>query len=135
MNHAIHYESRIIMIGNLCGLTASALVYCHVHDHAARFHMFQIFFLHQLRCRLTRNQYTADHKICIGNCCFHSRIGTYQRLDPCTKNIVQICQSLQIDIHDRYICAHADCNLACIGSNRTCAEDNNLRLRSSRNTT
>ena len=52
-----------------------------------------------------------------------------------TKNIIQICQSLQIDIHDRYICTHADCDLAGIGSNRTCAEDNNLCLRSSRNTT
>ena len=49
MNDAVHCVDRIIVISNLCGFAAAALIHCHVYNHASLLHIFQISFLHQLR--------------------------------------------------------------------------------------
>ena len=40
MNHSIHYESRVIMVGNFGGLTATALIHGHIHNQ--RNHAYEI---------------------------------------------------------------------------------------------
>lgn len=63
MNDAVHCVDRIIVISNLCGFAAAALIHCHVYNHASLLHIFQISFLHQLRRCFSGNQYASDHQI------------------------------------------------------------------------
>ena len=134
MNNTVLDEDRVIMIGNLGGLAASALVNSNVYKYSARFHLFEIFFLKDLRSSFSGDQYRTDYQVCflyrflnvgvVGNQCLHTR----------AKQVIQISQSWKADIQDRYVCSHTYRDLAGVGSYITAAQDYDVCLRGSRNT-
>ena len=134
MDNAVLDEDRVVVVGDLGGLAAAALVDRNIDEDSARTHLFQIFLLENLRSGLARDQDAADDEIGILYALFNIRIGGDEGLDTCSKQVIQKGKSLQVDIEDRDVCTHADCNLAGIGTDIAAAEDNDVCLRSSGDT-
>ena len=108
------------------GFTATALVNRYVNDNRTWTHLTQVGTTNDLRRFLARNQYTADDKICRFQCILDVYIVGIQCLDSGAKNIIQIFQSVDVDIHDGNIRTHAHSNLARIGSDASAAKDDNF---------
>ena len=53
-------------------------------------------------------------------------------MDPCSEYVIEILETLQINVDDGNICADSYCSLAGICTDRTCSEDDNIALRCAR---
>ena len=133
MDDSVHHIDRIVMVGHMGGLTAAALVDDHVYEYGTRPHLLEVFLLHDLRCRCARiHQHAADDEVRFLYCRFHIGIVRYQSLDMEVEDLLELLEPLGIDVKDRDIRSHAECDLRCVHADVAAAEDDDVRLRCAR---
>ncbi len=119
---------------NPAAFSASALVNCNIDKHCTIFHFGQILPFKELGSRTARNQYGTNYKICILQHTLNIAVRGNECLNVSAKHIIQFFQTLEVNIQNRDVCAHADGYFAGIHANGTAAKNNYICIGSSRNT-
>ena len=122
------------MSRNVRRFTASALVDRDVNKYSAVLHFRQILFLKELRSRAARDQNGTDHEVSVLADSLDIGIVTNECLNVRAEHVVEFLKTLQVNIQNSNVRAHTDSDLAGVHANGTATEDNDVCLRSTRNT-
>ena len=121
MNDTVHLVDWVVVVGHLGRFTASALVNGNVHNDRTRAHLAQVGTADNLRRLFARNQHSTHHQVRCLQSIFYVDIVGVEGLHSCAKDVVQIFQPMDVDVHDGDVGSHADCDFAGVGTDTAAA--------------
>ena len=129
MNDIIDHVSRLLVGRRSTRFHTTTLIDCHVDNHTSRLHQSQVLFSYQVRCFGSWNQNGADHQIRKLQLFANGMSIAKQCIDVRRHHIVQVTQSIEVDVEDSHIRLKTCCDPCSIGTDNTSTEDGNVRGR------
>src|SRR6516165_9771142 len=135
MYNVINYISGLTVCGGSRRFDASALVDCHIDNHSAGWHPFQVFVPDQPGSARAWNQHGSNQKVRMIETIENIMAIAEQRGHVARHDIVQIAQTVEIDVQNRNVGSQTGGYFGGVGPNNAASQNYHIGGKDPRHAT